>query len=307
MFSLSVFVFWRSSGGSVSPLFTCRSVCVLSFDSVEVCCMLLCCCVLLSEPVGFGVCFPMSCCGVSLLSFPVGCGGRLLSVYCSVFVLLPVGVDVDVVMIVFISSFSGSTGVFLGEVVIRLIILLIFASLFVGLLSLLLGGAYMNALGLSEVKICSGLPWDKSEARLITSTDLSLYSRFVSSWMRGEFNLSFCRVVALPFQVLIGRGLRPLSVGRSLCWVCARVWLGSSLFVLVAWSFWLGESLVLRRVRPLGRVGPFGLMVLGCTRFVDLWGESSCLSSFLLTKTLLFFLDFFCFLVRFYMLQSVSV
>ena len=158
--------------------------------------MLLCCCELLSEPVGFVVCYSMSCCGAFLLSLPVGFGGCLLSMCCSVFVLFPTGVDVDAGMIVMICSISGSTGVFLGELVILLIILSIFASLFVGLLSLLFCGACMNALGLSEVKICNGLPWDESDARLITSTDLSLCSRLVSSWISGEFTLSFCLCLA---------------------------------------------------------------------------------------------------------------
>ena len=143
--------------------------------------MLLCCCKVLSEPAGFVVCFSMTCCDVSLLSLPVGCGVCLLSMCCSVFVLFPIGVDVDAGLIVMICSISDSTGVFLGELVILLIILSIFASLFVGLLSLLFGGAYMNALGLSEVKNCNGLPLDESEARLITSIDLSLCSRLVSS------------------------------------------------------------------------------------------------------------------------------
>ena len=132
---------------------------------------------MLSMPVGFVVFWSVSRFGVYLM-------------------LVPIGVEVDAGMIVMIWSISGSVVVFFGEFVILLIILSIFASLFVGLLSFIFGLLLMNALGLSEVKICSGLPWEEFEARLIISTDLSLCNFFIFNWMRGELAFCFWRCFA---------------------------------------------------------------------------------------------------------------
>ena len=93
-----------------------------------------------------------------MLSMPVGFVVFRSVSRCGVYLLMPIGVEVDAGMIVMIWSISGSVVVFLGEFVILLIILSIFASLFVGLLSFLFGLSFIKALGLSEVKIYSGLP-----------------------------------------------------------------------------------------------------------------------------------------------------
>ena len=71
-------------------------------------------------------------------------------------------------------------------------ILSIFVLVFVGLVFRLFAGVDMNIIGSSDVKIVSGLPWDDSDARLITSTDLLLCRFVVSSWMRGEFCMTLC-------------------------------------------------------------------------------------------------------------------
>ena len=77
-----------------------------------------------------------------------------------------------------------------------LVVLLILCSAVLVGSSLFLGCAYLNALGLLEVKICSGLSCDESDARLIICTDLSRCSCFISSWIRGNLALSFWRCFA---------------------------------------------------------------------------------------------------------------
>ena len=89
-------------------------------------------------------------------------------------------------------------------------------------------------------------------------------------------------------------------------------------FFLVVLGIYLVDSFVIHldRVGPyvrssivlcLGQVGPHGLLLRGCALVVSPCFASSGRSSFLLTETLLFFLDFFCILVRSYMLQNVLV
>ena len=97
MFSRSVFVSWRSSGGSTDPLFCCTGGFILSFCSVDVVLMLM------FEPVGCVVCLSMFCCCVTSL-LPICCGGCLSSMGCRAFVLSPIGVDVEAGIIVIICS-----------------------------------------------------------------------------------------------------------------------------------------------------------------------------------------------------------
>ena len=124
-------------------------------------------------PDGADVCSPLECCGVLVLLIPIGVddAARIIDMSCSV---------------------SGSARCFLGELQIHFIILSIFLLVFVGLMFRLFAGVDMNTLESSDKKIVSGLPWDESDARFITSTDLLLCRFVVSSWMLGEFCLSLC-------------------------------------------------------------------------------------------------------------------
>ena len=219
MFSLSVFVSWRSSGGSTDPLFGWTGGFILSFCSVNVGSMLFCC-VLMLEPVGCVVRLSMFCCCVTSL-LPTCCGGCLLSMGSRAFVLFPIGVDVEAGIIVMVCSSSGSVVAFFGEFVIFFIILSIFASLFDGLSSLFLGCAYMNALGLLDVRICSGLSCDESDARLMICTELSRCSFFMSSWISGDLALSFWRCFAFS-NFVCARAASFERISNSLLGLCAR-------------------------------------------------------------------------------------
>ena len=117
MLSRSVFVSWRSSGGSADPLFCCTGGFILSSCSVGVVVLMH-----MFEPVGCVVCLSMFCCCVtSLLSMCCGCCLSLMG--CRAFVLSPISVDVEAGIIVIICSSSGSIVGFFGDSIIFFIIL----------------------------------------------------------------------------------------------------------------------------------------------------------------------------------------
>ena len=135
MLSFSVFLSCRSSGGSACSLSVCCGAYVLLSVDVDVCSMLVCSGALALMSDGLEVCSLLSCCG-ALVLLPVGFDVCSMSSCCSVLVLLPIGVDDDAGIIVMSCSVSGSTGCFLGELVILLMIFSILLSVFDKLLVL---------------------------------------------------------------------------------------------------------------------------------------------------------------------------
>ena len=95
---------------------------------------------------------------------------------------------------------SGSIswrGCFVGDFVIRLIILIILRLLCSGYFKFFLAGVLMNAVGLFEVYIVTGLPCDESDAELIISIDSFEWNWDVSNWTNDEWDDCHCRFLLL--------------------------------------------------------------------------------------------------------------